>query len=85
MSQQKIDRRKEDKKNRDKLRARDRRNAALSRLAVILLAILAVGWIGYSIYNTATRKTDEELAAGETIELSLDDYTEYLGSLDAEE
>lgn len=50
MSQAKVDRYKEEKKNRKKNIRREKRNHYIGCAAAILVAAGLVGWAGYSIY-----------------------------------
>lgn len=81
MSQAKVDRYKEEKKNREKLMKKQKREAMLLKLAGTVAAIALVGWIGFSVYqnvqsdvtNTYEVKTD-----------ALDDYLNGLNASDEE-
>ena len=81
MSQKKVEQYKEYKKNRDKIIAKEKRSAKLWRLCGVLLAVVVVGWIGFSIYNSATRPSTEEGEVA-TVEWDLTDYIEYLGAIE---
>lgn len=50
MSQAKVDRYKEEKKNRKKNMRREKRNHYIGCTVAILIAAGLVGWAGYSIY-----------------------------------
>ncbi len=51
MSQAKVDRYKEEKKNRSKIIKREKRQWTLLKVGGCLVAVLIVAWIGVSIYN----------------------------------
>lgn len=75
MSQEKVDRYKEEKKNRKKIMAREKRNARLANLGVSLIAVALVAWLGVSIYQNATNNTTETETEAYTVDTSaLDDY-----------
>lgn len=72
MSQAKVDRYKEEKKNRKTTLKKEKRKRALGKCIGVLAAIAVVCWIGYSGYSYAQNNKDTE-----KIELStsaLDDY-----------
>ncbi|MBQ9156539.1 MAG: hypothetical protein IJ137_07145 [Eubacterium sp.] len=51
MSQEKVDRRKEYKKNRKQIIAREKRNNQLGKLAAYLCLIAIIGGVGFSAYK----------------------------------
>lgn len=83
MSQEKVDRYKEQKKNRKKIMAREKRNAVLRRIgATAVCAALAV-WVGVSIYQNASKTdaTQEVSTKYYTVDTSaLDDYLNTLSA-----
>ena len=66
MSQAKVDRYKEEKKNRAKIMAKEKREWMMVKLGGALLAVLVVGWIGGSVYYNVTHH--EDTAQTETVE-----------------
>ena len=54
MSQEKVDRYKEEKKNRKKIIKKQRFQSILFKTAGTLVAVILVGWVGYSAYDTIT-------------------------------
>ncbi len=52
MSQAKVDRYKEEKRNREKLMKKEKRQTALIKLGGVLVAIVLIGWVGYSVYGS---------------------------------
>lgn len=50
MSQAKVDRYKEAKKNRKKIMRREKRNHYLGCTAAVVIAAGLIGWAGYSVY-----------------------------------
>ena len=51
MSQAKVDRYKEEKKNRAKIMAKEKRNAMITRICGGVLCLALVGWAGFSAFN----------------------------------
>ena len=51
MSQEKVDRRKEYKKNRKQILAKEKRNSQLSKLVAYLCLIVIIGGVGFSAYK----------------------------------
>ena len=52
MSQAKVDRYKKEKANRKKNMKKEKIQNVLRKCAVFVVALVLVGWIGYSAYNT---------------------------------
>lgn len=52
MSQAKVDRYKEQKANRQKIMAKEKREKMLWKVGGCVVAVLLVGWIGFSAYKT---------------------------------
>ena len=76
MSQAKVDRYKEEKKNRKKIMAKEKRMRIAGYVAGCLVAAGIIGWAGYSVY--------EANKPMETIYANLDSVTDYMSSLNAE-
>lgn len=51
MSQAKVDRYKEEKANRKKNMQKEKAKQAMRRLAIGIVSLALVGWLGYSAYN----------------------------------
>lgn len=76
MSQEKVDRYKQEKANRKKI-MRKQRAMSFVRKAVLTLAALAlVGWLGYSAYVTYDSNQERTVA-----EVNYDSITDYLNTL----
>jgi len=60
MSQKKVDLYKEEKANRSKIIKKEKRMRRIEQIAVSAIAILATGWVCFSVYNKVTDKGDEE-------------------------
>lgn len=51
MSQAKVDKYKEQKKNRDKIMKREKRERILAEVIVCVVVVALIGWAGYSFYQ----------------------------------
>lgn len=80
MSQAKVDRYKQEKANRKKTMARQKRLHVLAVVCGWVIAIAIAGWAGISAYNIY-----ENSKPVETIYANLDAINDYMDSLDAEE
>ena len=54
MSQAKVDRYKEEKRNVKKIMAKERRNWMITKIILIIIASAVIGWIGVSLYQAIT-------------------------------
>lgn len=73
MSQEKVDRYKEQKKNRKAIQAKKKRNALITKVCASLVALALVVWLGYSIADSYEKKQN---SGPVTADISaLDDYT----------
>lgn len=80
MSQAKVDRYKEEKANRKKIIAQEKRKHLLTVVCGWIIAIALLGWAGYSAYHVY-----ESNQPMETIYANLDSINDYVASLsDAE-
>ncbi|MGN0277687.1 MAG: hypothetical protein ACI4CZ_10915 [Hominisplanchenecus sp.] len=79
MSQAKVDRYKEEKKNREKLMKKQKRETMLLKLAGSVVAIALVGWIGFSVYQNV------QADVANTYEVKTDALDDYLNGLNASE
>lgn len=82
MSQKKVDAYKKEKANREKLIKKEKRILMLEKLAGIAVCVVAVCWIGFSVYDKS--QEDRETVVQET-EMDTAALDEYLSSLTAEE
>ena len=79
MSQAKVDRYKEEKKNRKKTIAREKKLHVLRVICAYLVAIVLIGWAGYSAYHVYESKKPME-----TIYTNLDAINDYMATLDGD-
>ena len=56
MSQAKVDQYKKDKANRQKIIKKQKMMHRLEMVAITLVCVLVVGWIGYSVYDKDTER-----------------------------
>lgn len=76
MSQEKVDRYKKEKANRKQTMKREKIQNVLRRCMVGVVAVLLIGWIGYSAYGTyESKKPKEEVEIDYT---ALTDFSEKL-------
>ena len=75
MSQEKVDRYKEQKANRKQIMAREKREKFLVKLCAGLVALALVCWLGYSIYDRANQPDTSDVAITTT---AIDDYVNTL-------
>ena len=81
MSQQKVDRYKKQKNNREKIQRREKWELRLEKLAIAVVCIAMVGWIGYSAYDLVTREDPDAEQEVVTTEIDVTALTDYLSSL----
>lgn len=62
MSQAKVDRYKEQKKNRKQIMKREKIENTIRKCVVVAVAIVLVGWIGYSAYGSYTSNQPKQTA-----------------------
>ena len=79
MSQAKVERYKEEKKNRKETMAREKRNQLLSKAAVAVVCVAVLGWIGVSAVQVY-----ENNKPMETIYTDLSALDDYMAGLHAE-
>ena len=80
MSQEKVDRYKEQKRNRKAIQQKKKRNALLSKAGCWLAVVALAGWIGYSFADSYQKKENREPVTADITALN-----EYMSSLTAEE
>lgn len=75
MSQEKVDRYKEQKANRKQIMAREKHEKFLVKLCAGLVALALVCWLGYSIYDSANKPDTSDVAITTT---AIDEYVSTL-------
>ena len=78
MSQAKVERYKEEKKKRDKLQKKEKRELLLWKIAGIIVLAALIGWIGFSVYQNVQKNVSH------TYEMKTDALDNYLNDLNAE-
>lgn len=73
MSQEKVDRYKEQKKNRKAIQAKKKRNAMIARVCGGVIALALVAWIGFSVVDSYQTSQNSKPV---TVDITaLDEYT----------
>ena len=78
MSQEKVNKYKEEKANRKEILAKEKRKNRMIKIGAGIVALALVGWLGYSVYDMATRPDTS------AIEIDASALDEYQTSMDAE-
>ena len=78
MSQQKVNRYKEEKANRKEILAKEKRKRTQVKICASVIALFLVCWLGYSVYDMATRPDSS------AVELDVTALDEYLSSMNTE-
>lgn len=73
MSQRKVDRQKEYKKNRKQILAKEKRQKKIGQFVAYLLVIVVAGGIGYSVYSKLTPEKEIDSSAYYSL-IQTDDY-----------
>jgi hypothetical protein len=81
MSQAKVDRYKEEKKNRQKNLKKEKRHENLLKACGVLVACVIVGWVGYSGYSAYSGST---VAEGKTYSVDTTSLDNFMNNLSAE-
>ena len=76
MSQEKVDRYKEQKRNRKAIQAKKKREAFLTKLCAGLLVLALVGWLGYSVVYKYEQKQNSGAVSAD-----IDALNDYVSSL----
>ena len=79
MSQAKVDRYKEEKRNRSKIMKKQKREEMFLKIAGTLVAVAFVGWIGFSVYQNV------HVESAKTYAIHADALDEYLNNMSAED
>ena len=78
MSQEKVDRYKEQKRNRKAILAKKKRNVFLTKCGCGLVVVLLAAWLGYSAVDSYYAKANSETVYADVT--ALDEYTSALAS-----
>lgn len=79
MSQEKVNRYKEEKANRKEILAKEKKHNQMMKLGAGLIVLALVCWLGYSVYDYATRPDTSP------VEMDASAMDDYLTGLNAEE
>lgn len=84
MSQAKVDRYKEEKKNRAKIMAKEKRQAAAWKIGGTVCALALCVWLGSSVYSTVTNRGAQETEATPAVSYTVNTsaLTDYINGLD---
>lgn len=84
MSQAKVDRYKEEKRNRAQIIKKQKREWMAMKAGMSLVALVMVAWVGFSVYNTLN-PADTTAAEKPTYTLDTSAIDDFMGTLDSEE
>lgn len=76
MSQEKVERRKKEKENRKKIMKQEKLKALATKCAIVLVIVIAFGWIGYSGYSVVQKNKPVE-----AVSVNLDSINNYMAGL----
>lgn len=77
MSQEKVNRYKEEKAKRKEILAKEKKKQTIVKVCAGVIALALVCWIGYSVYVTATRPDTSSVEIDST---ALDEYLSSVGT-----
>ncbi len=80
MSQEKVDRYKEQKRNRKAIQAKKKRNALITKVCTSAVILALCGWLGYSAVDLYVQKQNSKPVTADIT--ALDDY---IASLNTEQ
>lgn len=80
MSQEKVNKYKQEKANRKQILKKQKRNRMITKIAGAIVCLAIVGWIGYSVYDSTAKK-----AAASQTEVDLSSLQDYLSGISSEE
>ena len=85
MSQAKVDRYKEEKRNREQIIKKQKRDWMLVKAGISVLIIVVVGWLGMAVYETVTAPEPITAENMETYTVDTTAIDEYLYDLSSAE
>jgi hypothetical protein len=80
MSQEKVNKYKQEKANRKQILKKQKRNRMITKVVGSIVCLAIVGWIGYSAYDSTAKK----IASSQT-EVDLSSLQNYLSGISPEE
>lgn len=84
MSQKKVDAYKAQKANREKIMKKEKLVLGLEKFAALVVCIIAVCWIGYSVYGKVTEGQEDVQVETVMDTSALDSYLNGISTTDAE-
>lgn len=84
MSQAKVDRYKEEKKNRDKIMKKQKMEWLLTKVVLGVFGVVVVGWAGVSVYQNVTAKPQSATVETESYTVNTSALDDYLNGLTEE-
>ncbi len=84
MSQAKVDKYKQDKKNRKKIMAREKRQWMLTQAGLTVAGLAIIAWIGISAYQAITAPDPDAVVEAKTYTVDSSALDDYLASLTEE-
>lgn len=81
MSQAKVDRYKEEKRNREKIIKKQKREWMLTKVGMSVVALVMVAWVGVSVYQNVTAPDATEAADLPSYTVNTTALDEYLYNL----
>lgn len=76
MSQDKVNRYKEEKKNRKQLMAKEKQQKTIRKVVGVVIAIVFIGWVGFSVVDLYQNSIPREV-----VEVDYAAVEEYLNSI----
>jgi uncharacterized membrane protein len=81
MSQKKVEKYKEYKRNKEQILKREKRIRAVEFGVIIVICCVFVGWFGYSIYDSAVQAKKNSAVPAEIVEIDMNAYRDYVDGL----
>ena len=79
MSQEKVDRYKEQKANRKEIMKKEKRQSTTRKTIAALVAVVCIGWLGYSVVDWVNRPDTSQA------QINLDAYYNYVNNISTAE
>ena len=84
MSQAKVDRYKEEKRNREKIMKKQKREWFLTKTTLGVFGVVLIGWFGVSVYQNVTAKPESTVVETESYNVDTSSLDDYLNGLTVE-